>query len=46
MATERNPFDRIEKELTNVVPMNPVAMGEEQEATFEGMVCQSCRETG
>ena len=35
MATERNPFDRIEKELTNVVPMNPVAMGEEQEATFE-----------
>jgi len=35
MATERNPFDRIEKEITNVVPMNPVAMGEEQEATFE-----------
>ena len=35
MATERNPFERIERELTNVVPMNPVAMGEEQEATFE-----------
>ena len=35
MATERNPFDRIEKELANVVPMNPVALEEEQEATFE-----------
>ena len=35
MATERNPFDRIERELTNVVPMNPVALEEEQEATFE-----------
>ena len=35
MATERNPFDRIEKELANVVPMNPVSMDEEQEATFE-----------
>ena len=35
MATERNPFERIERELTNVVPMNPVAMEEEQEATFE-----------
>ena len=35
MATERNPFDRIEKELANVVPMNPVSVDEEQEATFE-----------
>ena len=35
MATERNPFDRIEKELANVVPLNPVSMDEEQEATFE-----------
>ena len=35
MATERNPFDRIERELTNVVSMNPVALEEEQEATFE-----------
>ena len=35
MVTERNPFDRIEKELANVVPMNPVSMDEEQEATFE-----------
>ena len=35
MATERNPFDQIPQEIANVVPMNPVPAGEEQEATFE-----------
>ena len=35
MATERNPFDQIPQEVANVVPMNPVPTGEEQEATFE-----------
>ena len=35
MATERNPFDQIPHEVANVVPMNPVPTGEEQEATFE-----------
>ena len=35
MATERNPFEQIPQEITNVVPMNPVPVNEEQEATFE-----------
>ena len=35
MATERNPFEKIPEELANVIPMNPVALEEEQEATFE-----------
>ena len=35
MATERNPFDTIPQQPTNVVPMNPVPVAEEQEATFE-----------
>ena len=35
MATERNPFETIPQEVSNVVPMNPVPMEEEQEATFE-----------
>ena len=35
MATERNPFDTIPQEVANVVPMNPVPMDNEQEATFE-----------
>ena len=35
MATERNPFEQIPQQPTNVVPMNPVPVGEEQEATFE-----------
>ena len=35
MATERNPFDQIPQEVANVVPLNPVPTGEEQEATFE-----------
>jgi len=35
MATERNPFEQIPQEVSNVVPMNPVPMAEEQEATFE-----------
>jgi len=35
MATERNPFDMIPQQGTNVVPMNPVPISEEQEATFE-----------
>ena len=35
MATERNPFEKIPEELANVIPMNPVTVGEEQEATFE-----------
>ena len=35
MATERNPFEQIPQEVSNVVPMNPVPMEEEQEATFE-----------
>ena len=35
MATERNPFDMIPQQPTNVVPINPVPVAEEQEATFE-----------
>ena len=35
MATERNPFEQIPQQGTNVVPMNPVPISEEQEATFE-----------
>ena len=35
MATERNPFEQIPQEISNVVPLNPVEMSEEQEATFE-----------
>jgi len=35
MATERNPFEQIPQQGTNVVPMNPVPVAEEQEATFE-----------
>jgi hypothetical protein len=35
MATERNPFEQIPQEITNVVPMNPVPVDEEREATFE-----------
>ena len=35
MATERNPFEQIPQQGTNVVPMTPVPVGEEQEATFE-----------
>ena len=35
MATERNPFEQIPQQGTNVVPMNPVSVAEEQEATFE-----------
>ena len=35
MATERNPFEPIPQEITNVVPMNPVPVDEEREATFE-----------
>jgi len=35
MATERNPFEQIPEQPTNVVPMNPVPIAEEQEATFE-----------
>ena len=35
MATERNPFDQIPKEIANVIPMNPSVTENEQEATFE-----------
>ena len=35
MATERNPFEPIPQQPTNVIPMNPVPVEEEQEATFE-----------
>jgi hypothetical protein len=35
MATERNPFEPIPQEITNVVPMNPVPVEEDREATFE-----------
>ncbi len=35
MATERNPFEQIPEQPTNVVPMTPVPVEEEQEATFE-----------
>jgi len=35
MATERNPFEQIPKEVSNVVPLTPVEVDEEQEATFE-----------
>ena len=35
MATERNPFEQMPQEVSNVIPMNPVPMEEEQEATFE-----------
>ena len=35
MATERNPFEKIPEELANVIPMNPVTVGEEQESRFE-----------
>ena len=35
MATERNPFEQIPEQPTNVVPMSPVPVAEEQEATFE-----------
>lgn len=35
MATERNPFEQIPQQPTNVVPMTPVPVEEEQEATFE-----------
>ena len=35
MATERNPFEQIPQEITNVVPMTPVPVSEEREATFE-----------
>jgi len=35
MATERNPFEQIPQEVSNVVPMSPVPMEEETEATFE-----------
>jgi len=35
MATERNPFEQIPQEISNVVPLNPVEVNEEQEATFE-----------
>ena len=35
MATERNPFEQIPEQGTNVVPMTPVPVEEEQEATFE-----------
>ena len=35
MATERNPFEKIPQEISNVVPLNPVEVSEEQEATFE-----------
>ena len=35
MATERNPFEQIPQEISNVVPLNPVEVSEEQEATFE-----------
>ena len=35
MATERNPFDQIPQEIANVIPLNPVPVSEEQEATFE-----------
>ena len=35
MATERNPFEQIPQEVSNVIPMSPVPMEEEQEATFE-----------
>jgi hypothetical protein len=33
MATERNPFDRIPEEETNVVPLGPEV--EDIDATFE-----------
>jgi hypothetical protein len=35
MATERNPFEQIPQEVSNVVPLTPVEIDEEQEATFE-----------
>ena len=35
MATERNPFEQIPQAISNVVPLNPVEVDEEQEATFE-----------
>ena len=35
MATERNPFEQIPQEVSNVIPMSPLPMEEEQEATFE-----------
>ena len=35
MATERNPFEQIPQAISNVVPLNPVEIDEEQEATFE-----------
>ena len=35
MATERNPFETMPQEVANVIPMNPVPVENEQEATFE-----------
>ena len=35
MATERNPFEQIPQEVSNVVPLTPVEVDTEQEATFE-----------
>jgi len=35
VATERNPFEQIPQAISNVVPLNPVEVDEEQEATFE-----------